>query len=223
MTAINAWAQKCEPGDARTADQRRADAIVDICAASLDMPGLPRRHGARPTLNITVAASTLAGLDDQPAELDGYGPIPAPMARKWAADPTATRHYWPVDPAGRILDQSLTGTKLATAGYVPPASLARHVIVRDQFCTVPGCRRRARSCDLDHRTPWPTGPTTAENLGALCRHHHRMKHAPGWHVTKQPDGTHVWTSPTRHTYRYRPPALPTPEPPAHIDTEPPPF
>ncbi len=53
------------------------------------MPGLPKRHGLKPAVSITIAASTLAGQDDQPAELDGYGPIPASMARRIAALPDA--------------------------------------------------------------------------------------------------------------------------------------
>jgi predicted restriction endonuclease len=42
-------------------------------------------------------------------------------------------------------------------------------------CRWPGCTRSARTCDLDHIVPWPDGPTTADNLIALCRGHHRLK------------------------------------------------
>jgi hypothetical protein len=47
---------------------------------------------------------------------------------------------------------------------------------------MPGCRRRADLCDLDHTTPWPTGPTTASNLGPLCRRHHNQKTRRRWHL-----------------------------------------
>ncbi len=40
---------------------------------------------------------------------------------------------------------------------------------------MPGCRRRAVTCDLDHTIAWPTGSTEASNLGPLCRRHHRLK------------------------------------------------
>ncbi len=33
----------------------------------------------------------------------------------------------------------------------------------------------AVDCDLDHVVPFPQGPTTAENLRAFCRSHHRFK------------------------------------------------
>ncbi|MGH3260481.1 MAG: DUF222 domain-containing protein, partial [Trebonia sp.] len=75
MAAITAWAAKTDPADTRTSDQRRADAIVEICLAALATPGLATQHRARPTINITIAESTLAGRDDQPADMDGYGPI----------------------------------------------------------------------------------------------------------------------------------------------------
>lgn len=121
----------------------------------------------------------------------------------------------------------LKATGLNSPHYVPPASLARHMITRDQHCIHPGCRRRAWTCHLDHRTPWPDGPTSADNLQPLCRRHHLLKHHGNWTIHKNPDGSYQWTSPTRHTYRYRPPARPAPQPeppPAPIeDDEPPPF
>jgi hypothetical protein len=93
---------------------------------------------------------------------------------------------------------------------------------------MPGCRRKAHRCQLDHRTPWPEGATSAENLEPLCKRHHDLKHHAGWTLTRTPDGHYHWTSATRHHYRYRPPELPVPAPPAETagpdpDDEPPPF
>jgi hypothetical protein len=129
-----------------------------------------------------------------------------------------------VDPAGRVLDQPCT--HLASDSYAPPAQLARHVIFRDQYCVWPGCRRKAHTCELDHRAPWPDGKTDAANLQPLCKRHHDLKHHSTWRITRTGEGTYDWTSPTRHTYRYRPPEqpVPEPEPPPKIeDDEPPPF
>src|SRR2546430_1219316 len=59
----------------RTGDQRRADALVQICADVLhgtsSLGALPRQRGLRPAIQVTVALSTLLGLDQQPGELDG--------------------------------------------------------------------------------------------------------------------------------------------------------
>ena len=44
-------------------------------------------------------------------------------------------------------------------------------------CSFYDCPRRARSCDLDHDTPWPRGPTSVTNLDPKCRRHHNAKTA----------------------------------------------
>ena len=54
------------------------------------------------------------------------------------------------------------------------------------------------------RRPWPEGSTTAGNLAALCRHHHRLKHQTQWTVRAGPGGELAWTTPTGHTYRTDP-------------------
>jgi hypothetical protein len=243
-TAVNAWGTRTSREDQRTADQRRADALVDICAAALAMPGLPAEHGLRPSVNVTLAASTLAGRDDQPGYLNGE-PVPADVARRVARQPGAKRFYWPVDAAGRLLDQpspqaphasqaptasagSVIDSSLITGRYQPTTRIARHVITRDQHCVMPGCRRNAHRCELDHRITWPAGATSAKNLEPLCKRHHDLKHHAGWTLTRTPDGHYHWTSATRHHYRYRPPELPVPEPPPaetapDPDDEPPPF
>ena len=63
---------------------------------------------------------------------------------------------------------------------------------------LPGCRRRVpRGGELDHSRPYPSGPTSAENLAGYCTAHHRGKHqAPGWRHALAPDGTLTVTTPT---------------------------
>lgn len=90
-----------------------------------------------------------------------------------------------------------TGTTLetSTTGYVPPPSVKRLVRLRDTRCRMWGCDRPAARSDLDHATPWPDGETAAGNLAVLCRHHHRVKHAPGWSYTLDAAGRAEWVSP----------------------------
>jgi Domain of unknown function (DUF222)/HNH endonuclease len=215
MTAVDALASATPADDPRTADQRRADALIDHAIAALHDPLLPRAQGMRPAVQITIALSTLLGCDDQPGELAGHGPIPAPVARHIAADPTGTWRRLITDPTGRLLD-------CGTTTYRPPADLARHVIARDQTCTFPGCNRSAHRCDLDHAIPASTGgATNADNLAALCRRHHRAKHEAGWHVTRHETTSH-WTSPTGHRYQSSPPAYPI-DRTREGDPDPPPF
>jgi hypothetical protein len=154
-----------------------------------------------PLVQVTVAATTLLGLDDQPADLAGHGPIPAEMARQVAADPSGTWRRILTDPAtGGVLD-------ISHRTYRPPGPLARYVTARDGTCRFPGCRQPARRCDLDHVTPWPDGPTAAANLMSLCRRHHRLKHSGRWDVTTDRDATITWTAPTGRNYDTRPPPV----------------
>jgi Domain of unknown function (DUF222)/HNH endonuclease len=180
--------------DARTADQRRADALVDVFTRVLGDPALPEQHGQRPAINVTVPISTLLGCDEQPAHLAGYGPITAALARRIAADKSGTWRRPVTDDTGQLLDY-------ARRTYRPPANLTDHASARDHTCTFPGCRRPARLCDLDHTEPWGNGgETNRANVSALCTRHHNAKHDAGWRVKRRQDGTSTWTGPTGHTY-----------------------
>jgi len=195
------------PSAAERVDQRRADAFADVFLAMIDSSTglggapLPRRHGMRPAVNVTVAATTLLGLDENPGQIPGYGAIPAPTARRLAQDGTWRRVL--TDPAdGAVLHRS-------SATYRPGADITGTVVQRDETCRFVGCRQPAIRCDLDHVDPFdPRRPaerqTTVENMQALCRHHHRAKTHGGWNVVLRPDGSALWTSPTGATYARSP-------------------
>jgi hypothetical protein len=213
VTAIDALASVTSADDPRTSDQRRADALVDLGVAALHDPLLPKAQGMRPSIQVTVALSTLLGTDEQPGELSGHGPIPASVARRLAADETGTWRRLVTDPVtGQLLDYGQDT-------YRPPKDLADYVIARDQTCTFPGCERLARRCDLDHRIPYSKGgPTSSENMGPLCERHHTGKHEAGWTPDRSDDGSTTWISPTKHVYQSRPPDLPH-----DATSDPPPF
>src|SRR5690606_34777998 len=81
-TTLTALAGEAAPEDPRALDERRADALVDVCTRWLDAGTRPdgttlaTRQGRRPHLAVTASAATLLGLSDEPGELHGYGPIP---------------------------------------------------------------------------------------------------------------------------------------------------
>jgi hypothetical protein len=200
FAALDAKARAAKtPDDPRGIDARRFDALTDLAHLSLQHTGLPTGHRVRPHLQVTAPITTLLGLSDEPGELAGFGAIPASMVRRIAADATWRRLL--TDPAtGGLLDYG-------RSTYRPPADLADFVLARDRTCRFPGCRQPAHRCDLDHTRPYPDGETNAENLGVLCRRHHRLKHETRWTVEHDGDGTFVWTSPTGHRYVVEPQPL----------------
>lgn len=166
-----------------------------------------------------MPVSSLLGASDLPADLHGYGWIPAPVARQLAADPNCTWRRLLTDPAtGQLLEVGRTR-------YRPPAPLEDFVRARDRRCRVPGCRRPVQRCDVDHNHDWALGGPTAERLlCCLCRRHHRLKDRPGWAFDLR-DGELTITTPAGRTYRSRPPRCdqPEPQPPEPAAAGPPPF
>ncbi len=237
-------------GDGRTKAQIRADALVDLLlspgtapdlTASADAsatdaaeviaacedsscddeggrgrPAMPTWvRGIRPDLVLTVPVLSLLGHSDEPAELEGFGPIDLDTARTLAAQAPSFV---------RALTDPETGAVLSVGRdrYRLPADLKRAVQLRDQTCRFPGCRRRARDCDVDHSTAWADGGGSDMcNLECLCRKHHRLKHAMGWTVTHRAGGVLDWTSPTGARYTTEPGALWPPPPPEPWACQPP--
>ncbi|SMQ71063.1 HNH endonuclease [Plantibacter sp. VKM Ac-1784] len=207
-----AAAESRAAGDTRTCAQLQADALAalaltgvtpDEAASSAVLPHpIEVQEHIVPTVQITVPALAMAGVSDAPATLDGYGPIdPATAARIAVNAPSFAR----------ILVQPETGAVLSVGRkqYRVPADLQRAVRLRDGTCRAPGCGRRARACDLDHSVAWEDGGTTdVGNLACLCRHHHRMKHLPGWNLDHGPGGVLKWTTPDGKHHRTEPDPAP---------------
>ena len=90
--------------------------------------------------------------------------------------------------------------------YRPPAGLADLVRARDRACVFPTCQTPAERCDIDHLTAWSQGGTTSlDNLATLCEAHHRLKHTPGWALTRdQASGILSWHTPDKTVYQRHP-------------------
>src|SRR6478735_8110537 len=162
------------------------------------------RPGAE--VRITINASTLIGLDDQPADLDGHGPIDAVRARALAVGGVWRRVV--TDPVThQVLD-------VGRQRYRPPAALDDFVRLRDGTCAAPGCMVPACRCELDHTEEFhpqpgadpdaPLGRTDAGNLGPLCHRHHRLKTDGGFRLRQIEPGLFEWLTPTGHRYLTRP-------------------
>lgn len=180
------------PADTRTWSQVQADLLTDLLLtadpSAVEGEGLT---GVRGRLQVTVAATTLAGLDDRPAELDGHGALHPDIARALAGrDGGWTRLF--LDPHGQVIE---------TDAYSPTESMRRLLRARDQHCRFPGCRQPVHRCDIDHTWDHAKGgPTRVDNLAHLCRGHHVLKHPDipepqRWTVRQRPGGVLEWRSP----------------------------
>jgi hypothetical protein len=145
-----------------------------------------------PGIHLHVHADNLSG-SGCPADVEGLGPVTGRLGRDLAAQAT-TRHLVEHDAA-----------RDTEPGYRPSAGLSEHVVDRDGTCVFPGCPRPARTGDVDHTIPWPAGPTSAANLGALCRRHHRLKQSPGVALVQPRPGRFRWRLPTGHAHETEPP------------------
>jgi len=185
---VNAVAQAADANDVRTMDQRRADGFVDLITGRADAPQI--------RLNVVMSLDSVTGASDSPAMISGIGPVTAHEARQVLGEPLVRR----------LLTDAATGhlVDISEKQYRPSAQLDRAVRTRDHVCRFPGCSRPATTkrsgTDLDHSIPWPRGETTASNLAVLCRHHHRLKHSPGWSAELMHDGVMRWTTPTGKTF-----------------------
>jgi hypothetical protein len=74
-----------------------------------------------------------------------------------------------------VRQQLVQASPLQVDGHDPSEAIARHVRAAAPTCSFYDCPRHARSCDLDHDTPWPRGPTSISNLDPKCRRHHNAK------------------------------------------------
>lgn len=206
MNSIEAFLlrQEQSSSDNRTADQKRADALTAICATVLsDLSETVAPHRRPLTINVTIDLPTLLGLAENPGQLAGYGAIPASIARQLASD-AQWRRFITEPQTGNLLD-------FGRESYQPPQALKDFLIARDRTCRFPGCRRSALLSDLDHAQSWESGGATSiENIGALCRRHHRLKTHDGWSIESFADGSCTWTSPLGK--KFFTPARPVGEP-----------
>lgn len=215
-TIVDAAARDLRAGDdLRTLPQLRADILTDMLLTAGGTTGVVPdsgaicRHGSgsadgsrtgqgtRPQsakIVVTVPVFSLMGLTDEPAELEGYGPIPADAARRLAADATS----WM-----RLLSHPYNGAVLGLdrTRYRPSEDLRMWVRLREKTCSFYGCSRPASRCDLDHLISWSDdGTTSRDNMYPLCKRHHMLKHQTDWTPTPDPGGGLNWLSPGGRTY-----------------------
>jgi hypothetical protein len=207
---VSALANGVCPGDPRTVEQRRADALPAMaqgmtlacrcpaCTGTAAPAVVDEARGANVVINVIADQSTVLGVGNSPGYLAGFGVIDAALVRRMVERATLRTLSAPVATADEMVR------------YQPSAAVERFVRVRDLTCRFPGCDRPAERCDIDHTIPFnhvdPAvgGFTTVSNLKCLCRQHHRLKTFGGWRDVQLPDGAVCWTAPDGSRYATAP-------------------
>ena len=156
----------------------------------------------------------------EPAHVEGYGPIPAELARRIAlAAASSDAQLWLrrlyADPQDGQLVAMESRRRLFADG------LAELLITRDQTCRTPWCDAPVRHSDHVVAVA-DGGETSADNGQGLCQACNHAKQAAGWRARASGDGPGPeveTTTPTGHRYRSRPPELPGARPRTHSRAE----
>ena len=194
-------------GDERGRGQVMSDTLVERVTGQATAPDVPV------TVNLIITDQALldpAGPGgNEPAHLDGYGPIPAGAARELITGPADDTPIW----LRRLYTAPASGQLIAmeTRQRYFTAAQREFIRLRDQFCRTSWCEAAIRHAD--HIEPAEHGgPTTITNCQGYCESCNHTKQAPGWttRVIHNANGVHeVETmTPTGHRYRSRAPDPP---------------
>ena len=197
-TALSTGAARlADLGSVASLDVRRSEALGQMARAqlALDLDTSPEPQ-RQVVLHVHLSDQAITGSDDtlhlaRVANTRSF--VAADQVRAWCRPPGMQVTVKPV--------VDLT-EHIHVGQYEVPDRLAAQTEHRDQTCVFPWCTRPAETCDKDHVIPYSEGGSTAsDNLGNLCRRHHRIKtHHPGWRYTILEPGTYLWSSP--HGYQF---------------------
>jgi 5-methylcytosine-specific restriction protein A len=160
---IDAKARPLTGDDDRTAGERQAEALAEVCGYVLDhAPAsvVPECGGQRPHLNVLVRLEDLENRA-RAGCLDFGGPVSPDALRMLCCDGAVVPIV--LDGAGQPLDVGRITRAI-------PDGLRRAVAARDRGCAHPGCDRPPSWCECHHIVPWEHGgDTKLSNLAMLCR------------------------------------------------------
>jgi len=185
-------------GDPRGRGQIMADTLVQRVTGRAAADTQPV------AVNLVVSDRSLLGGDECAAYVEGYGPVPAELARELVSSAqSATLRRLYVKPG--------TGDLVAVESRSRrfPAGLVRLIRLRDQTCRTPWCDAAVRHVDHVEGVD-EGGATSAVNGQGLCEGCNYAKQAPGWRARPGPGRRHTVTTatPTGHIYRSTAPPPP---------------
>lgn len=187
-------------GDPRTVRQLMADLAIEMLTGARVTPS--GTTTMRTEIGVVMRPEALFTADDASATLNGYGPVPAELARRLAAtDDVWVRRFFTAPDGERLAGSDPRARRFS-------AAVQRLVRTVDDQCQRPWCDCRVR--DIDHAVPYARGgPSSPDNAQGTCRPDNLAKEAPGWRVTPVADGSDTlasevrWRTPTGHVYATR--------------------
>ena len=190
------------------ADCSRGQRMADLLVARLT-----GREPAGPCdvhLNLLMDTETLFYGGTAPARLEGYGPIPADLARQLVGAGSGSDRDVARVTLRRLFTSPGEGdlVRMETTARAFTGLLRELVTVRDEVCRTPYCDAPIRH--IDHIEPHAAGgPTSYDNAQGLCEDCNYRKEHPDWRAARAPGdgyrhGVHTIT-PTGHVYRSEPP------------------
>ncbi len=210
--ALRRAADTC--GDGRGRGQAMADTLVErVTGRAAEVPVPVAVH-------LVITDETLLGGDQTPARVPGYGPIPAAIACRLAADAAGDERSKAT--LRRLYRHPESGALVAMESRARffPKGLARYIAVRDDTCRTPYCDAPIRHTDhaVDHAARGPTSELNGQGTCEACNH---AKQAAGWRTTtrRERDGTHASEVVTPTGARHRSKAPPLPGRPRHSPIE----
>lgn len=192
--------------DGRTRGQVMADTVAER------VTGRPVTVPEPVAVNLLLSDQTLLAGDENPAVVEGYGPVPASVARSLVSDAVADERSRAT--LRRLYRHPVSGALAAmeSRSRLFPKALAQFIGLRDQTCRTPYCDAPIRH--HDHAQPHAGGgPTSARNGLGECERCNYVKESPGWRVTTSDEnGFHTaeFVTPTGVAYRSAAPPPPGP-------------
>ncbi|HET7691308.1 MAG TPA: DUF222 domain-containing protein [Nocardioidaceae bacterium] len=186
---------KVSEGDERSRGQIMADTLVERLTGQSVAGQVPVE------VQLVISAESLAGASDEPAHLQGHGPVPAPWARELVRNSGAA--VW----IRRLYTEHGRLVAMEATQRLFPDGLRRFIVARDQVCRTPWCDAPIRH--IDHPLSYEAGGKTAETNGqGLCVTCNHAKEGHRWKTRAGPSGAGdrvITTTPTGHRYTSRPP------------------
>jgi Domain of unknown function (DUF222) len=160
--------------DYRSSDQRRGEALVEICRRAA------AAGGAAP---VTTKAQLFVTVDFEDLK-DRVGAGRCMLTGQLLAPETIRRIACDATIIPVVLGSDAEVLDVGRARRLFTPGMLRAMWLRDKGCTIPGCGAPQMWADAHHLVHWIDGGVTALTNGALlCGRHHTIAHQKGWTAT----------------------------------------